>query len=264
MDSVIGQEAAGRDEFGAQRKGALSVHLAEVGRLAAPDQGLQAQFPRGAHDFDLEVAAAGCPLAVVGGAAGSPDTRIGAGMDRQLARWSGKGRQLPFAEPAALHDGESVSPESPGFRRNRNSGAERSAVSMSRTGPPGAIPGEVPARYLEERLDVEVAVVRPQVGAEGNAPGVSQQPGGLMIAGGRIRLQCCHPQDHGEGKAVTTHAAAVGGALWRGGGHSLQDTWERRLVGIAKRGLYICEAIHKGPGSGSGPFGGWSDPGSST
>ena len=68
-DPVVVEVGAGGDDLSLDREVASPFHLAEIGFLASPDQRLEALFPGGAHDLDLEVAAAGGASASGGGGA---------------------------------------------------------------------------------------------------------------------------------------------------------------------------------------------------
>ena len=108
MDPVLHEEGARRDHLRVQGLGGLPIHLAEIGGLAAPDQGLEPALPGGAHDLDLEVPAAGRSPSVVGGAARGADTGVGSGVDRELPRGSGGRRQCAGDRPPPLDDPETI------------------------------------------------------------------------------------------------------------------------------------------------------------
>ena len=118
MDPILEEKSAGRDYFGAQRKGALPIDLAEIGSLPGPDECLKLSFPGGTHDLDLQVATARRTSPVVGSSTGGPDTWIGSGVHRQLS-WRVRNRsQDPRHKPAVLHHPELVGTES-ARRRHR-------------------------------------------------------------------------------------------------------------------------------------------------
>src|ERR1041384_5876072 len=142
VDPVLHQEGAGRDHLGAQRLGGLPVHLAEIGGLAASDQGLEAALPGGAHDLDLEVPAAGCPPPVVGGAARGADAGVGSGVDRELPRGPGRRRQCAGGRPPPLANPETAPPPREGAGNSRERGSGRVPV------PPGRGSGREPGAPL--------------------------------------------------------------------------------------------------------------------
>jgi hypothetical protein len=78
VPTIVLKVGAGRNYFGVEEPGVLlALHLAKVGRLPVPEQ----RFEQGvfflAADVDLDVAAAGRPAGMVGGATVGGGTRIG-------------------------------------------------------------------------------------------------------------------------------------------------------------------------------------------
>ena len=90
-------------------------------------------------------------------------------------RWKGSGHY-----PLGFDHSEPVTPQPPGLARP----SPRAARGLSEAEQPAvvglAIAAEVAAGHVEDRLDVEITFTPPQI-AEGDALGVPQQPGGLMV-----------------------------------------------------------------------------------
>lgn len=77
-------------------------------------------------------------------------------------------------------------------------------------GPAGAlfpVPLQEPAPDVKQGVDQQVARPGPQV-TKGDVFGVAQEPGGLVVAGGRALVQGTDAQGNRDAKALGTESAA--------------------------------------------------------
>src|SRR5690349_15830966 len=87
---VFIQIIACRNDLGLQREVTGPLHLAEIRRSPRAHQGLETPLPFGAHDLDLEIAAAGRSPGVVCRAAWGRGTRVCPVDDREGSWWRGQ------------------------------------------------------------------------------------------------------------------------------------------------------------------------------
>jgi hypothetical protein len=176
-DSIVIQEAAGRDDFGLDREVTRPLYLAEIRRPPGTHQCLQPSFPTGTHDLDLEVAAACCAAGIVG----RPAWGQGAGVLRVQYRQASWGRRKRSGHgTAVLHHQEPI-PSQPAPLLG--------LVGPAGCGPPEAMRGalsngtltpKVPARDVEGGIHVELPSILPDIGKR-DVLRVPNQPGGLMV-----------------------------------------------------------------------------------
>ena len=114
----------------------------------------------------------------------------------------------------SIYDAKSIPAESP--RRHRRPARWLGAGEAMRPAPGGFTLlglGEETAGDVELRRDVEIAVVFPKIGEEGDSLRVTHEPGRLMVGGAGSVIEAGDPQDDLERPAMGPH----GPAGWRGG-----------------------------------------------
>jgi hypothetical protein len=82
--------------------------------------------------------------------------------------------------------------------------------------------GEVPARHANDRIDVQLAFIEPEV-AEIEPLGVPQQPRRLVVSGSDSIVQRGNPKDDAYPATLRAHAAAGRGGSRQGSLHTTQD-----------------------------------------
>jgi hypothetical protein len=178
-DSVFVQVSTGGDHLGLNREIPGSLHLAEIRGTARPHQGLQPPLLSGTHDLDLKIAAAGRTAEVISGPAGCQGARVGA-----VEYWKAPGRrrctQGSDRGPAVLYNQEPVSTELARLVWRGVPPWRRALKSVRGAPDGGTIPVQVPAGDVKDRIDVELALILPDVG-ERNVLRVTDEPGCLMI-----------------------------------------------------------------------------------
>ena len=185
VDAVVFEVVAGRDDLAFDRHLVHAFDLADVGRLARPEQRLPNLFPEREDDVEREIAAARRASLVVSRATWSGRTRVAAGEHGQRAtglRWL---RQVRGLEDAASHDGEAPLPVSQRTRPRSPHCREPAPVAM---GAAARRPGTVPALgFQEPARDVDPGIhdrrALEGVGRpERDAFAVAQKPGSERVA----------------------------------------------------------------------------------
>jgi hypothetical protein len=191
---VVVQKGASGDDLGFDREITGSLDLAEIRRAPGTHQGFESSLPPGAHDLNLEIAAAGRSPGMVGGPARRQGTGVGPGQDGKgtPGRLKGSNRHFPI-----LDDHESVLSHPSGllFSPGPAGSRTREAVSLAPAG--GAIPVEITAGDVEHGVHVQLAFIFPDF-VKCDVLGVPDQPGGFMIQGSVPFFQRTNPKNDGD------------------------------------------------------------------
>jgi len=182
-------------------------------------------LPPGAHDFDLEVPTAGCAPGVVRGSARGGGAGVGTGKNGQVPRRTRLLRESPGHDPSFFDDPEAISLELTGFGWVRSLRPSAPAIPMGAASIGLAVSGQEPAGNLEHGVVVQVLLVPLQVSQEGDALGMSEEKGGLVVSRRGITAVIVQGRDaerHPEAITVRTHGATGWGRVVRGA-HPVKD-----------------------------------------
>ncbi len=176
-NAIVVEEPARGDDLRLDREIPGPFHLAEIRRAARTHQGLQSALAAGAHDLDLEIAAAGGSAGVIGRAAGCQGAGVLPIENRKATgRWPEDANRLT----PVLHDEEPVRPDATLLLGLIGTAGHRPAESVRGTLRRGSLPAQELAGNVEGRFDVELALVLPDFG-ECDVLSMPDEPGGLVV-----------------------------------------------------------------------------------
>ncbi len=201
------QVATGRDHLCLNGIIRLTGNLAEIGRLPAPDQGLQLGLGPGAEHFHLEVPAAGRASTMVG--RGTRSDRAGVFLRLDHRQAPGREGKVQGHLLLARDDPESVTSKAPGLPLPSGPRGHRTGVAQGGTS--GRSRGnsslEVSAPDVESRVHHQIAAGGVEL-PERDLGGMPQEPGGLVVQRHRTLLQRPDPKRDGELLALRAEALA--------------------------------------------------------
>src|SRR6185312_5181040 len=128
-DAIVVEIPAGRDYLRLDGVVPRTFHLAEIRGAARTHQGLQFALPIGAHNLDLEVAAACRPPQVVGRPTRGQSAGVTTGQD---GKPSGSGGQVANLLPPVLYHHETITLQLTRLARLRGAAWVRSRKAMRR------------------------------------------------------------------------------------------------------------------------------------